>query len=310
MAARRYWRILLLTNFNSFLQLREVELRESVGGADQTGSGTADSNSEFSSSFDAAKAFDDNAGTYYSSSSRSTDTVPAWVSYDFGVGVTKDIVEIQLTAHSSTNAPPGEIMIQSSDDNTNWIDEAYYKDIDWTSSGENKTFSVDNTTLDTTVHGSHRYWRINATTLSDELGYAEIEWRTSVDSGDLTGSGTESASTEDASHLVDDAFDGSASTYWASTGSSSEWVSYDFGSAVRPEYLYLLSPPAAGATDGAQDFTIQYSDNGSSWTNATSFSQAKALPTSRLPFFHRIQPPEVESTPLQSGPQEIDVVII
>jgi hypothetical protein len=118
-AAHRYWRLLFLSTNSVDTQAAEVEMRESTGGVDATGSGTASASSVFSSpTWDAANAFDNNNATAWNSSGFAS---PTYLAYDFGVGVTKNIKEISLRVRSDfINNAPISFQIQYSDDNSTW----------------------------------------------------------------------------------------------------------------------------------------------------------------------------------------------
>jgi hypothetical protein len=59
MAAHRYWRIAIVTTSGLYGAFKEIELRTSASGSDETGAGTASASSVYSSSYTAAKAVDD-----------------------------------------------------------------------------------------------------------------------------------------------------------------------------------------------------------------------------------------------------------
>jgi len=117
----RYWRIYITAVAGAYNALSEVELRESVGGTDQTGSGTAYASSE---SFGyAAEAVDNNTSTLWQTSS----SVPAWWKYDFGAGIEKSLVEVLLTPRQDYYAAsPSAFNIEWSDDNSAWESAASF----------------------------------------------------------------------------------------------------------------------------------------------------------------------------------------
>lgn len=117
---KRYWRIFLRRNgpCDGNYTIAEVEFRESVGGADATGSGTAAASSDSGFGRVAANAFDNDGSTYWESNFNQHDS---WLSYDFGSGTRKEIVEVAITARGATpSATPLVWYLQYSDDNTNW----------------------------------------------------------------------------------------------------------------------------------------------------------------------------------------------
>lgn len=122
MAAHRYWRIYILESAVGWTRICELELRASKGGSDETGSGTAADSSHFSS-YVAAEAFDNDLSAAHSWVANNSGTINLneWVSYDFGSGVTKDIVEIAITPWSGEySRTPSKFALQYSDDNSTW----------------------------------------------------------------------------------------------------------------------------------------------------------------------------------------------
>jgi hypothetical protein len=121
---------------------------------------------------------------------------------------------------------------------------------------------------------SHRYWRIRVIDTEDgsSARIAKLELRGSSGGADLTGSGT--AFTAGTATGADNAFDNNAGTYWYSGDGIDvlpEILGYDFGSG-DDETVVQVAITADNSTGGGdyapEDFTIQYSDNGSSWTTA------------------------------------------
>jgi len=111
----RYWRV-YITACDSlyYLSVAEIELRESVGGSDQTGAGTASASSAYYGA--AALAVDNNTSTAW----ETTATVPAWWKYDFGIGVEKSLTELSITPSATFDRSPSEFSVEWSDDDTNW----------------------------------------------------------------------------------------------------------------------------------------------------------------------------------------------
>ena len=102
-----------------FLNIADIAIRATVGGANQTGSGTASTSTSESVGFESSKAFDGNPLTTYSSPSPGTG--PVWLKYDFGTAV--DMAEIVITSgDNSTRAAraPRTFTIEVSDDDSAW----------------------------------------------------------------------------------------------------------------------------------------------------------------------------------------------
>jgi hypothetical protein len=119
--SHRYWRVYIASvdRPNGYAGMAEVELRTNVGGSDETGAGTASASSEYSGC-EANKAVDNDAGTYWYSGN---GTVPHWWKYDFGNGVTKDIVEVAITSVTGyEDSGPKHFHLEYSDDGNSWTE--------------------------------------------------------------------------------------------------------------------------------------------------------------------------------------------
>lgn len=131
------WRLFGFPENDDSVAAAEIQMRASVGGADQCTGGTATASSEFSGSFGASKAFDDNPSSLWSTG---TDRVAAWIRYQFVAAV--DVVEVLIRARSSL---PGQTYegfgLQWKDGAGAWT-TAWYVDgeIGWTD-GEERTFT-------------------------------------------------------------------------------------------------------------------------------------------------------------------------
>lgn len=119
---------------------------------------------------------------------------------------------------------------------------------------------------------AHLYWRLNVTSIANPptgaVKIAELQFYDASGSALATG-GTASASTTGGGTTAAQAFDANFSTYWQST-TIPAWLRYQFASAVDVRTVRLIWGdiwPYA-----PKDFTIDYSDDGSSWTTAGTFS--------------------------------------
>ena len=126
MSAHRFWRVRVLQSWNGLAPcwISEVEFRNVVGGPDLTligNGGTAISSGVFNgdvASYGPNNAFG-NSGTYFGSS----EAPPlGWVGWDFGVGVSHDIIQVVITNVPGPTADynPKELLLEKSDDGTNW----------------------------------------------------------------------------------------------------------------------------------------------------------------------------------------------
>ena len=139
MAAHRYWRVYYTATSDGWAAIAEIAMHTTVGGGNVISGGTASASSSFSG-FPASSAIDSNASTAWASNGA---VLPSWWEYDFGAGVTKDIVEFVVTARTGTAA--GEsgsaFQLQFSDDNSTWTTAWSWTGVSWTS-GQTQTFAV------------------------------------------------------------------------------------------------------------------------------------------------------------------------
>jgi len=135
---------------------------------------------------------------------------------------------------------------------------------------------------------AHRYWRILPVTL-DGYGIATtiavIQMRETVDGPNLsiTGNGTASAQSSNASYPAANAFRGDVylpPTYdgWWSSPTGLNWIMWDFGdgAAYSINYLTLWS---GSSYPIPTSFKLQHSDDGTTWTDQGDGTAGSALST-------------------------------
>lgn len=150
MAAHRYWRLLITggyeDEFGPYAEIHELELRASVEGPDQTGSGTASAISVFPDDLtEPINAFDDDPDTGWFPAEGGT--WPLWLAYDFGAGNDVDVVEYAITNGNpdSGDYAPQVFKLQWSSDGTAWTDAEAEHDVTGTwaaTGGETRVFAV------------------------------------------------------------------------------------------------------------------------------------------------------------------------
>lgn len=300
MAAARYWRIIVLATrtADSFaVQLAEIELRATVGGADQTTSGGGSPTaSSTNSGSPPESAFDNSGATSWVSLSGSA--LPQWIRYDFGSAV--DVAELAMQAgDTSTRATraPRTFYLQSSSDDTNWASVAYVPDAAAWSASELRAFSVSSYPVDP---GARRYWRvyITSTRTADAYaaGIAEVELRSEIGGADRTSSShpaaVKTASSYTATFNPYQAFGDDPATSWISASGASlpQWIAYDFVSALGYEVEIVEVGIRAGdnaerATRAPRDFVLQSSSDGSTWAGVVSASDTPAWSTGEVRYF-------------------------
>jgi hypothetical protein len=267
-SGHRYWRLNVTTNHgNSSTQFMEVELRETPGGADVTGSGTASGGGGFTGST-ASQAFDNNDATGYNPTGSS-----GWLKYDFGTG--KNIVEVAIKANTTGNATfaaaPKDFTLEWSDDDSSWTVQdtcALYGPL-------LDHFHVFPETAP--AAGYHRFWRVLCTTANGGTFYLidEIEFRATSGAADQvpTQSSSNGAATGRAimgagsnAHL---AFDDNTGQ-WSSSGTTNQWVGFIFPTAVKVEEVLMKVSTNTSRTPNTGGF--EYSDDQATWTSQKTFS--------------------------------------
>ncbi|PTM96938.1 discoidin domain-containing protein [Streptomyces sp. VMFN-G11Ma] len=203
-------------------------------------------------------ATDGDDGTRWSSSFEDDQ----WIRVDLGSSVSFDAVTItweQAYARTFT--------VQVSDDGDNWTDAA---DVDNTavplpfrSSGSAALQTVDFTAR------TARHLRINCHDRATSWGSSM--WSLSVlDSSapdkDLALHQQATASSEDEDdHKAGNATDGDPNSRWSSVHEDDQWIAVDLGSSVTFDRVAILWETAY-----AKSFTIQVSDDGTTWTDVKS----------------------------------------
>lgn len=146
MAAHRYWRIYVtsLQGGNVATSVREIQFRETSGGANVATGGTAIA----SGGSGVATAFDGNTGTSFTIGT----AAPTWIGYDFG-GTPRDITEFVWNGQSAGNNP-SNMVLEWSDDAATWTPSFPAFGITGWVDNEARTFTQPNTSITTVVPSS------------------------------------------------------------------------------------------------------------------------------------------------------------
>lgn len=117
---------------------------------------------------------------------------------------------------------------------------------------------------------AHSYWRLNVTASNGgaNLTIDEVEFRGSIGGADQCSGGTPSASSTLGGNVAANAFDNTVNTAWQATTTTGT-LQYLFASAVEvAEYTIRIRGAGyeAYTNQAPKDWTLQWSDNGSSWT--------------------------------------------
>lgn len=121
---------------------------------------------------------------------------------------------------------------------------------------------------------AHVYWRIGINYMvnsasGNNAAIAEFSLHTTVGGGQAATGGTASASSVYSTDTASLAFDGNASTFWASAASGlNSWLQYQFASAVDIVEYAITCRNDSYYTQAPESWSLQYSDDGSTWTTA------------------------------------------
>lgn len=143
----RFYRIAITANNGrSTTNIAEVEFRASVGGDDETGAGVAFATTAFGREggdvrYEADKAFDNAAGTYWSTTT--SGVTSSALAYDFGTGAEIQVAQYTIQARSdAANGAPKDWTLEGSNDLDTWDTlDTVTGETGW-SNGETRTFTV------------------------------------------------------------------------------------------------------------------------------------------------------------------------
>lgn len=126
------------------------------------------------------------------------------------------------------------------------------------------------------LYGTHAYWRVFCTNNHGGTSYiniAEVVFRDHDGNAIATSGGTVIKSSEVVSNEASLVFDGNVATSWLGNGTTNQWVGYHFASAVAVEQVTLQVCDHGTDPIGRspKDCILQYSDDGSAWSDAFSF---------------------------------------
>lgn len=141
--AWRYWELAFTAGGTVYATFADVQFRATVGGADQTGSGTASASSTYSAGWVASYAFDGSSSTSWSSAAN----YPHWLRYDFGAGNDKHVLEYVLQADPVEEEDAASAWeLRYSSDATTWL-VADEQSGQFFGLGEAKTYAVGGTLI-------------------------------------------------------------------------------------------------------------------------------------------------------------------
>lgn len=300
MAAHLYWRVTEATvsggNAGSCVAL---DFRAVAGGPNVAVGGTPIASSVYVAGYEANKAFDGNAATFWSSAS----ALPAWLGYQFAAPVS--IVECAWTSRSDqADQNPTNPIIEWSDDGVTWTRD-WMNDIGGWSVGQTKVFTRP---ADSAI--GRAYWRLWFEAQNIYIpALAKLDFRATPFGADQAqgSGGTAIASSIFASgYEADKAFDGNAATLWSSASNVPCWLGYHFTGPIKCEQV--VTQARSDAADGPRSFMVQSSDDNVNWNIEWSVVNSVGWNASEVRPFSRASVNYSPSTlPVVAGTKQLDV---
>lgn len=263
MPAHRYWRIWCGWTAQQATVLAEIEMRASVGGADQCSGGTPFATYSHAS-YPASNAFDNDTGTIWSSHDHGGDE---GIGYDFGAGNEKDIAEVALTPGVGLlEFAPTTIRLEYSDNGSDYtIARIFFTT--WP--------DADQQTFKNRPAVSKQVWALDVTAPENAVytyvSVGEIQFRIAVGGADQCVGGTAYAdSIYNATYAPDKAFDDDVGTCAASAAGTLTCVwEYEFAAAKEIiEYVVTARSDTENVpASSPKDWTLKYWD-GTQWVVA------------------------------------------
>jgi F5/8 type C domain len=282
MATHRYWRLYCTAgNGEPNLSLAEIQLRASLGGADETGSGTASS-----SGGTAANGFDNNNTTLVTTTS---GAYPHWIAYDFGAGNEKDIVEIAINTRTQIRYSPTDFQLQWSDDNSAWTTLFTIEGYGQWPTGQ-ATFLAFNADRRYTNGAANQVWRVKTTAVDggSVFGICELMLYDSSGTNQCTGGTAFSSTQGEGGGPNPSAFDGIVTggdtNRWSSFAVTNEWIGYKFAGAKSIITVGIVNRLTL-QNQSPKDFTVQYWD-GSAWQTAMTLTGITGWTSGQTRYFN------------------------
>lgn len=268
-AVHLYWRlyIKLPTTANDYAGIADMEMFSTAGTLVTTG-GTPIASSTFDHPiFSMANAYDNNPSSEWLGASQSTAANHEWIGYRFASPVDVGAVWV-LPRQANPSQRPLTFSVDYSDDGTAWTQVAEFTQ-NWTVI-RNISFGLN------PAPGAYANWRVvvAASQGSTLVSCAECELRETAAGPDLTTTATQypiASDSLDAGHHQLYAFDNDPLTFWQSASNPpGRWVGYSLRRVVALRELVwkARTDPAGSPTS----FTVQGSNDGTTWTDVALFS--------------------------------------
>ena len=304
MAAHRYWRLNIIRNNggnfsgDQLVLIPEIEMRIVAAGADQCTGGTALGTAGYGgASEDPAKAFDNSSATWWQAKMgvSSTTFTAVQIGYDFGSGVTKDIIEISLTANSGfLTRTPTLFEVQYSDDNSNWFTS-------WTVICGTWASATARVFTRPTGDNIAAWWGIinpETDTPLNNLSARELDFFSS--GSNITSGGTGFMSPDTGGQVVALAFDNNTSTFSATIHLNGTWIGYHFASDVNVDRFDWNTRVSAFQAQGPVTGNVYWSDDGVNFIFDWAFNNTTAYTSGETRTFSK-NTPDITSLSPTSG---------
>lgn len=266
MAKHAYWRIRGLRGTGN-AQFSKIEFRETIGGANVATGGTAFASTEFSSSYVAAYAFNENNADFWAA----VGSVGQWIAYHFPTPV--EPAEIAMRVGDTATSYWRFAAVDWSDDGVTWTNSGLFIPDQSPVTSWLVYDLLERGTGDAIEGQAYRYWRLRTLDWVSG-GYQQIgEFRLLNGTTNLITSAGGSASADVAfsGFPASAAFDANFTTAWVDDGTStvSHWLQWDFG-ANNAQIVtgYELAPRTSAPEQVPPAWALECSNDGTNWTVA------------------------------------------
>jgi hypothetical protein len=257
--ASTQWRVYITANNGGGVPgIGEVEMYSTLGGANICMGGTASVSSFYTADYNASKANDGNASTFWDAAG----PAPQWWQYAFASAVT--VVEFALRAPmSNLGDMPKDFALQYND-GSGWVTARSFTGETAWAAGEIRYYPV------TPV--ARTKWRVNITAIEGGVpGMAELAMFTAEGGPNVCSGGSASVSSFypfSGSYVGANAFDGNNATFWDANGSTPQWIQYAWRLPQDIFRYAITAPPSGNQANAPKAWAFQYTDASGAWVDA------------------------------------------
>jgi hypothetical protein len=245
MAAHRYWRLYNISknNTNQYIGITDIEMAEAYSGANVCIGGTASANAFQGAGLEADKAFDGNPATLWQADTGGNYGNAYWIAYDFGAGVTRDIVEVRIRPNFGDKLRTFAFFrVQFSDDGLTWNDV-------WYICFDNNAYTVGTYQVfqkPGALAAACRYWALSALqngAANNVFSAAELQLKdTAGGTNRALGAATLSTDFFNGSTTPNFGVDGDVNTFFGSTSQClKSTIRFDLGAAYSIVEISIIS---------------------------------------------------------------------